>query len=177
MAKKIIGALVALVLVFLGYVALQPADYEISREITIHASADKIFPYLNNARLAEKWAPWTELDPEAKMSYSGPEAGVGARTGWSAGKQLGTGSATIVESVPNERVAIKLEYLEPMAMTQDAQYLVRAAGTDTVVTWKVQGKNTFAGRVMCVFVNMDKMVGSMFEKGLANLKNLVEKSG
>ena len=31
------------------------------------------------------------------------------------------------------------------------------------------------GRVMSVFMNMDKMVGPMFEKGLANLKGVTEK--
>ena len=44
------------------------------------------------------------------------------------------------------------------------------------MTWRVQGKNTFMERFMCIFVNMDKMVGGMFEKGLLNLKTLVEKS-
>jgi len=116
-----------------------------------------------------------EIDPQAKMTYSGPDAGVGARTSWTGGKQLGTGSATIVESVPNQRVGIKLEYVKPMSMTQDAAYLIQSFGNQSAVTWKVQGRNTFLCRLMSVVMNMDKMVGGMFEKGLSNLKNLVEK--
>jgi hypothetical protein len=167
----IAGILVA----FLGYVAVQPEDYEIKREIAINAAADKVFPYLNSSKLAEKWGPWLEVDPEAKMTYTGPDDGVGSKASWDGGKQLGTGSATIVESIPNQKVGIKLEYVKPMNMTQDSQYLISENGGQTVVTWKVQGKNTFMGRLMCVFMNMDKMVGGMFEKGLSNLKNLVEK--
>lgn len=175
MGKKIFGGLVAVIALFLAYVAFQPADYTIAREIKINASAEKIFPFLNSSKLAEKWGPWSEIDPEAKMVFSGPEEGVGAQTSWDTGKQLGTGSATIAESVLNQKVGIKLEYTKPMNMTQYAEYLITPADTGSIVTWKVQGKNSFVGRIMCVFVNMDKMVGGMFEKGLSNLKNLVEK--
>jgi hypothetical protein len=175
--KKIGFAVLAVIVLFLGFVATRPADYIISREVAINAPADKIFPYLNSAKLGEKWGPWLELDPAAQMTYSGPDSGVGSRASWDGGKQLGTGSATIVDSVPNERVGIKLEYTKPMSMTQHSDYLVRPSGNQTVVTWKVTGKNTFVGRIMCVFMDMDKVVGGMFEKGLSNLKNLVEKQG
>lgn len=176
MMKKIFLALAAALAVFLGIVALQDPNYVISREVKINAPAEKIFPYLNNSKLAEKWAPWFEIDPAAKMSYSGPDTGVGSKASWDGGKQLGTGSATIAESVPNQKVGIQLEYVKPMIMKQYSEYLVSANGPETTVTWKVTGQNSFMGRVMCVFMNMDKMVGGMFEKGLANLKNLVEKS-
>lgn len=174
MFLKIILAFIVIVAALVGYAAMQPADYVVSRQITINAPAEKIFPYLNNAKMAEQWAPWIEIDPQAKMSYSGPEAGVGARTSWTDGKQLGTGSATIVESTVNERVHIKLEYVKPMAMTQDSEYLLSSSGGQSTVIWKVQGKKSVPERVMCIFMNMDKMVGGFFEKGLNKLKNLVE---
>jgi uncharacterized protein YndB with AHSA1/START domain len=172
--KKINLAILAIFATFLGYVAIQSPNYTISREISINAPVEKIFPYLNNSKLAERWGPWLEVDPDAKMTYSGPDSGVGSRASWDGGKQLGTGSATIVESVPNQLVATKLEYIKPMYMTQDSVYLVKSSGNQTKVTWKVTGQNGFMSRLMCVFMNMDKMVGDMFEKGLSNLKILVE---
>lgn len=176
MFKKIALVLAFLIAGVLGYVALQSPDYIVSREITINAPAEKVFPYLNNTKLAEEWGPWLDVDPEAKMTYSGPDEGVGSRSSWTGGKQLGTGSATITESVPNERVLIKLEYTEPMVMTQDSTYSIRPAGDQSIVTWKVEGKNSFIGRFMCLFFNMDKVVGGMFEQGLSKLKTLVEKA-
>ncbi len=176
MIKKIGIGIVLLIAVILGYAALQPADYTIVREINVKASPEKIFPYLNNTKLGDQWGPWTEIDPQAKMVHSGPEEGAGAKTSWDSPGQMGTGSATVTESVPNQKVSIKLEYSKPMAMQQDAEYTVRQAGNESVVAWKVTGKNTFPGRVVCLFMNMDKMVGGMFEKGLGNLKAIVEKS-
>jgi uncharacterized protein YndB with AHSA1/START domain len=175
MLKKIGIIVLAILAVFLGYVALQPSHYEISRQTTIHAPAEKIFPYLNSSKLAEQWGPWLEVDPQAKMTYSGPDQGVGSRSSWESTGHLGFGSATITESEPNRRVALALEYTKPMPMSQYSEYILQNTGPATTVIWKVQGENSFMGRLMCVFMNMDKMVGSMFEKGLLNLKTLVEK--
>jgi hypothetical protein len=180
MLKKIALSLAVLVAVFLGYVALQSPKYEISRQVTINAPAEKIFPYLNNSKLAEQWAPWMEEDPGVKMTYSGPDSGVGSKASWDSEGKLGTASATIVESVPNQRVGIQLEYVKPMTMSQYAEYIVQSnsgpAGQETTVTWKVRGENSFVGRLMCTFMNMDKMVGGMFEKGLMKLKSITEKT-
>lgn len=173
---KIILAVAVVLVLLLGAAALQPSDYNVSRDITINASAEKIFPHLNNQKLAEKWGPWTEVDPQAKMVYEGPDEGVGAKASWDSTGQLGTGSATIVESVPNEKVGIKLEYTKPMVMNQNSLYLVKSEGDHSVVTWSVSGKNSFLGRLMCLFMDMDKVVGGMFEKGLSNLKTVVEAS-
>ena len=174
MIKKIGMWLGVILVVFLGYVAIQPADYVVSREITINASPEKIFPYLNTSKLANEWGPWFKMDPKAKAVVTGPEAGVGSKTSWSGGDKLGTGSASIVGSVPNERVDIKLDYTEPYEMHQDTGYLIKPAGAQSTVVWAVRGKNNFMGRLMCTFMNMDKMVGGMFEQGLADLKKMVE---
>lgn len=175
MLKKIFLVLGLIIIGILGYAAIQSPDYEVSRQITINAPAEKVFPYLNNSKLGDQWSPWKESDPSAQFSFSGPDDGVGSRTTWTGGQQLGTGSATITESVPNEKVSIRLEYTEPMAMAQDADYLlVSGANGESILTWNVRGKNGFIGRVMCLFFDMDKMVGGMFEKGLTKLKTLVE---
>src|SRR5262245_3229661 len=128
MIKKVGLAVVGIIAALLGYAAVKSPDYVVSREITINASAEKIFPYLNSTKLAEKWGPWLEVDPQAKMNHAGAESGVGSRTSWDSGGQLGTGSATIVESVPNQRIGIKLEYTKPMSMNQDSLYLLEPSG-------------------------------------------------
>ncbi|MBX9767246.1 MAG: SRPBCC family protein [Bdellovibrionales bacterium] len=177
MAKKIGIALGTFILLILAVAAVKSPDYVVSRSVFINAPAEKIFPYLNNQRLAEKWGSWMEMDPDSKMSYSGPDEGVGAKGSWTGGKKMGTGSATIVNTVPNERVDIKLEYTEPMDMVQDSEYLITPEGTGSKVSWTVRGKNNLLGRLMCLFADIDKMIGPMFEKGLSNLKTLIETAG
>lgn len=36
------------------------------------------------------------------------------------------------------------------------------------------GPKNFISKAMCLFGNMDKMVGGQFERGLANLKSVTE---
>lgn len=176
MFKMIVLPVAVILGSFLAFVALQDPNYVISREVKINAPAEKVWPYLNNSKLAEKWAPWIEIDPAAKMSYSGPEEGVGSKASWDEGKQLGTGSATISESVPHQKVGIQLEYTKPYEMKQYSEYLLASNGNETTVTWRVTGQNNFLGRFICMFMSMDRMVGGMFEKGLSNLKAIAEKT-
>jgi uncharacterized protein YndB with AHSA1/START domain len=173
---KVILALGVVFVVFLVYVALKPSDFVITRQIAINAPAEKIFPYINNSKLMDEWNPWSKIDTKAKMSFSGPEAGVGARTSWESSGQLGVGSCTIVESVPNQLVRSKLEYVKPFEMSQDALMKITPTTGGSVLEWTVSGKNSFMGRLMCTFMNMDKMVGGTFEKGLADLKSRLEKA-
>lgn len=175
MLINILIGLAAVIALFLIYAALRPANYEISREITLNARREKVFPFLNTRSLANSWNPFLKNDPTLKVSFEGPEVGVGAVTKWADGKQTGTGSATVTESVPNEKVTIRLDYVKPFVGTQEAVYLLQGQGNQSVVTWKVSGKNAFFPRLMCMFMNMDKMVGGAFEQGLAELKTQVEK--
>jgi hypothetical protein len=82
---------------------------------------------------------------------------------------------TITESKPAELVRIKLEFFKPFAATNATEFSFKPAGSDsTAVTWTMTGQNNFLSKAMCMFVNMDKMVGGDFEKGLASLKSVSE---
>ncbi len=176
MLKKIGLAIGGVLLAVLIFAAVKSPEYRVSRSVLIEAPADAIYPYLINQKKAEQWGSWMEIDPDSRMTYLGPDEGVGSRASWTGGKKMGTGSATIVSAVPNQKVNLKLEYTEPMNMEQDCEYLITPEGKASRVSWTVSGKNGYVGRLMCLFTDMDAMVGSMFEKGLSKLKHLVEKN-
>ena len=56
-----------------------------------------------------------------------------------------------------------------------AEFTMLPQGDGTNVTWLMHGPSPFIGKIMHVFINMDRMVGKDFEIGLANLKRLTEK--
>lgn len=174
MAKKISIAVAVLLVGFFIYVAVQPAEMFISREIVINAPAEAIFPYINSTKKSDEWMPWRDIDPTVTTQYSGPEEGVGAKSSWDSKGQMGTGEALVVESNANQSVKTQLTYTKPMQMTQLAEMSLAPSPAGTLVRWSVSGKNSFIGRIMCVFMNMDKEVGGHFEKGLATLKSKVE---
>lgn len=174
MLKKILLGLAALIVVFVIVVALQPSQFRVERSIAIAAPAAEVFPHVNNFKKTHVWSPWTKLDPAAKYTFEGPEAGVGAINSWAGNAEVGEGRQTIVESRPNELVRIKLEFLEPFEATSTAEFLLEPSGNATSVTWALHGENNFLSKAFCLFMSQDKMIGEPFERGLADLKSIVE---
>jgi hypothetical protein len=43
-----------------------------------------------------------------------------------------------------------------------------------MVTWAMFGDKNFMAKAVHLFMNMDKMIGGQFEKGLADMKSIVE---
>ena len=70
---------------------------------------------------------------------------------------------------------IKLEFFKPFAAVNDTVFRFQPSGDATTVTWTMSGQNNFVSKAMCLFVNMDRMVGGMFEQGLAQMKTVVER--
>jgi hypothetical protein len=62
-----------------------------------------------------------------------------------------------------------------MKDTSEAEFTFKPQDDQTLVTWSMSGKKNFISKAVCMFMNMDKMVGGDFEKGLVNLKAIVEK--
>jgi hypothetical protein len=115
------------------------------------------------------------VDPDMKRDFSGAESGVGAKYAWDGDSNIGAGRIEITESTP-QKVALSLEFLRPMECRNAADFTMTPEGSGTKLTWAMYGENTFIGKVMQVFLDMDDMCGPQFEEGLANLKRLAETS-
>jgi hypothetical protein len=61
-----------------------------------------------------------------------------------------------------------------MEASNIAEFDLQPKGDATDVTWAMHGPMPFISKVMCVFFDLDKMVGPDFEKGLAQLKAVSE---
>ena len=81
---------------------------------------------------------------------------------------------TLTESRPSDLIRIKMEFLKPFANTSTAEFTFRPEGDQTVVTWSMEGRNNFMAKAIHLVVNMDKMIGGQFEKGLAQMKAVTE---
>ena len=44
----------------------------------------------------------------------------------------------------------------------------------STATWSMEGRNNLMGKAFSIFMNMDKMIGGDFEKGLGSLKTVAE---
>jgi hypothetical protein len=135
-----------------------------------------VYNQLNEPKKMEAWSPWSKLDPNAKITYSGSEVGVGATVTWVGNDEMGEGTETIIESIPNELVKTRLDFIRPMQATNIGEFIIKQKDdTQIEVTWVMSGTNNFFAKAMSVIFNCDAMVGAMFEEGLNNLKTILEK--
>jgi len=176
MLKKLLVAVVVLVAVFLGVAAMQPSEFRVARTALIDAPAPVVFAEVNDLRRWEAWSPYVKRDPAMQKTYTGAPAGVGAVYAWNGNSEVGEGRATIVESRPNELIRVKLEFLRPFAATSTADFTFQPQGDATAVTWSLAGQNNLVAKAMGLMIDMDAMIGSDFETGLAAMKAMVEKS-
>ena len=102
-------------------------------------------------------------------------SGVGATYAWEGNKEVGKGKMTITDSRPGEKVAEKLEFIEPFQSQAGVTFTLAAESpTTTKVTWAMDGKHNFISKAFSVIKPMDGMIGKDFEDGLANLKKVAE---
>jgi uncharacterized protein YndB with AHSA1/START domain len=174
MLKTILVALAVIIVVLVVIVALQPSDFRVARSTTISAPPPAVFAQVNDFHKWEAWNPWGKIDPTMKQTYDGAPAGVGAIYTWAGNNEVGEGRMTITESRPSELIRVKLEFLKPFAATNTAEFTFKPEENQTLVTWSMFGEKNFMAKAVHLVMNMDKMIGGQFEKGLADMKSVVE---
>jgi len=158
----------------LGVAARRPDTMRIVRSATIDAPPERIYPLLEDFRGWEAWSPFEKLDPAMRRTYSGAPSGKGAAYAWEGGGKAGAGTMEIVEAAAPSRVAIDLRFTRPFKARNTTELTLEPRGGSTLVTWAMEGPTPFMTKVMCVFVDMDRMIGRDFETGLASLKAIAE---
>ena len=174
MLKKVGLAVAALVAAWMAVVALQPSSFHIERSTTISAPAEVVFAQINDFHAWGAWSPWDHLDPNQQRTFTGSPSGQGAVYDWNGNDKVGQGRMTITRSKPSEAIEIKLEFIKPWAAVNQTKFVLKA-DKGTTVTWSLDGNFDFMGKAMSLFMSMDKQVGGDFERGLAQLKQVVEK--
>jgi len=166
---------IVLLVVLSLVVAKRPGDFKITRSTTIAAPADAIFAQVNDFHHWPAWSPWEKLDPAMQRHYSGAPAGPGASYSWDGNKKAGAGRLTITDTRPGEFIGLKLEFHRPFPATNTVAFKFIPTGDQTLVTWTMTGTNdAFTFKLMTLLLSMEKMVGPDFERGLAQLKTLLE---
>src|SRR6266705_5511157 len=170
-------AIIAVVLavaiaILLILAATKPDTFTVRRATTVKAPPEKIFPLINDFHQWGTWSPYETKDPAMKRSYGGAASGKGAVYAWEGNNNVGCGRMEILDASAPSKIVIKLDFFTPFEAHNTAEFTMLPQGDATNVTWLMHGPLPFMGKIMHVFINMDRMVGKDFEIGLANLKRL-----
>lgn len=176
-----LAAVLALaVAALLLYASRQPDSFQVQRSLRIQAGAERIHPLISDLRQFNVWNPYMKKYPGMITRYRGPAAGPGAGFDFEGDERtVGRGSIAIVESTAPERVGMTLDMQSPFEAHNRVTFTLTPRGSGvTEVTWAMEGVGPLPlmAKVMHVFLDMDRMVGTDFEAGLAGLKALAERS-
>lgn len=173
MLAKIGLGVLALIAVLLVVIATRPASFRIQRSATIAAPAATVFAHLEDFHRWAAWNPFEKGDTQMKLTYDGA-GGVGSSYHY-VSPNAGEGRMTFTELRPAERVGVRAEFIKPFAATNDIEFTLKPGANGVTVTWAMSGNNSFMGKAFSLMMNMDRMIGGQFEKGLADLKALSER--
>ncbi len=171
--KRVLGVLAVVVVLLVAIAYLLPRQVEVTRSATIAAPPEQVFAHVSSLSKFSEWSPWGNLDPDMQVTFSGPEMGVGNKMEWSSDHpNVGNGVQEITAIVENERVESALDFGD--MGTAIASFDLAKSGGGTEITWGLKSDmgNNPIGRWMGLM--MDGWVGADYEKGLANLKEMIE---
>ncbi|HLB52574.1 MAG TPA: SRPBCC family protein [Chlamydiales bacterium] len=154
---------------------LIPDEWTVSRSITIQATPEQIFPYLNDFHMWNKWSPWNQSkDSSLTFTYTGPVAGPTAKQSWTS-KKMGEGWMQIAAACP--QMGVSYDLFIDMGGKESYLFgnlLFKKMDDRTEVTWTDRGSSNHSWVNRWMSLMIQSMLGKELDTGLASLKVLVE---
>jgi uncharacterized protein YndB with AHSA1/START domain len=171
--KFILGGIAVIFIVVFTVSLFLSKSYYLERSIEIKAPAENIYPLIGELRNWSQWSPWHELDPDMSLTFGSTTTGVGGNYSWF-GEEAGEGKIEITEFEPPDKVAFHLIFKGWEDSPSTCAFNLTPSGDGQTVSWSFSGE--FSGNPIKRYFGLmfETMVGGEYEKGLANLKALVE---
>ena len=172
--RILLGVLGFIVVAILVLSFVEPKDVSVSRTIYINSPNDMVWEQVTNFKNWTHWSPWYEMDTNAVMTYSGTDGQVGSAFNWKGDKKkVGEGNMKITAIKPGQ-MSWDLHFLKPQEGNATGMFTLKDSSDGVKVSWIMNMHFGFPTNAMLVFMNLDKMLGGDFEKGLSNIKKYCE---
>jgi len=170
--KSILLIILIIIVSAFGIGYLLPRTALVTRSMLVHGSTDQVFDQINVIKNWENWSPWSHLNGQANIKYSGPEEGSKASFAWiSQSDKIGGGQISIINSYPYDSVIFSLNFGDRGNAL--GKFLFTKSGNETLVTMTMSSDlgNNPVNRYLGLFLN--RFAGNDFDKSLMNLQNFI----
>ncbi|WP_293915893.1 MULTISPECIES: SRPBCC family protein [unclassified Sphingobacterium] len=175
--KKILLAILALVVILLIAALFLKKDYAVKREIVINKPREVVFEYIKYIKNQNYYSKWATMDPNMKKTYTGTDGTPGFISAWDSDqKDVGKGEQEIKKITEGERIDMEIRFIEPFE-SKDKAYMITesTSPTSTKVIWGFDGHMDYPMNLTLLCMDFDKMLGGDLETGLQRLKGQLEK--
>jgi hypothetical protein len=148
---------------------------KIEKSIEIGRSSKEVFEYLKYTRNQDNFSVWNMADPSMKKDYRGTDGTVGYIYSWdSTNKNVGAGEQETIGIDEGKKILYELRFFRPMRNVGKSYFLINGKGEySTSVVWIFDSPSKFPYSLLAPLFK--KMMGKDLEKGLTNLKTILEK--
>jgi hypothetical protein len=149
---------------------------KIEKSIEINKSSKLVFDYLKMTKNQDNFSVWNMADPTMKKEYKGLDGTLGFVYGWdSTNKNVGAGEQEITGIDEGKSIEYVIRFFRPMQNTGISKFEVISKGANTSsVVWIFDSPSKFPMSLLSPIFK--KMLGKDIEKGLGNLKAILEKN-
>jgi hypothetical protein len=148
---------------------------KIEKSIEINKSSGLVFDYLRITKNQDNFSVWNMNDPDMKKNHYGKDGTIGFIYSWdSTMKNVGAGEQEITGIEEGRSIDYAIRFFRPMKNTGKSKFQITSHGKEsTSVAWIFDSPSKFP---MSLFSPIfKKMLGKDIEKGLINLKSILEK--
>jgi hypothetical protein len=147
----------------------------IEKSIDVNLKNEEVFNYLRITKNQDYFSVWNMADPLMKKEYKGTDGNVGFVYAWdSTNKNVGAGEQEIKSMSEGKSIDYEIRFFRPMKNVGKSSFLLAGKGDNvTSVTWVFDSPSKFPFVLLAPIFK--KMLGKDLEKGLANLKTILEK--
>jgi hypothetical protein len=148
---------------------------KIEKSIIINRNSQLVFDYLKMTRNQDNFSVWNMADPKMNKSHKGTDGTVGFIYSWdSTVKNVGAGEQEITAIEDGKSIDYSIRFFRPMKNNGITKFQIASLGNEiTSVVWIFDSPSRFP---MSLFSPIFKrMLGKDLEKGLINLKSILEK--
>lgn len=148
---------------------------KIEKTITINKSSGLVFDYLRITRNQDNFSVWNMADPNMKKTHKGTDGKIGFQYSWdSTVKNVGAGLQEITAIDNGKSIDYSIKFFRPMQNSGKIRFELTSLGPEsTSVVWIFDSPSKFP---MSIFSPIFKnMLGKDLQKGLINLKGILEK--
>ena len=148
---------------------------KIEKSVKVKKSPGAVYEYLKLTRNQDNFSVWNMADPNMKKSYEGTDGTVGFIYRWdSEVKNVGAGEQEITAMDDGKSIDYAIRFSRPMKNTGKTKFQITGSADGyTSVDWIFDSPSKFP---MSLFSPIFKrMLGKDLEKGLQNLKVILEK--
>ena len=148
---------------------------KIEKSIEIGRSSREVFDYLKYSHNQDNFSVWNMADPSMKKEYRGTDGTVGHIYSWdSTNKNVGAGEQEIIGIDEGKKIGYELRFFRPMRNVGKSYFLINGKGEySTSVVWTFDSPTKFPYSLLAPVFK--KIMGKDLEKGLTNLKTILEK--